>query len=127
MHLCSPGQRQPTGAYLTEDLNLLESPQVRGKAARGEYYNRLYLIGADGLMLPEPYYVEHRAENEPIVSHVETNEDITDVDTLRSTAQAQVDTAATVSRSYTCKVADLEKLLPQEYGHLRLEVYDTVI
>ena len=127
VHLVSPGQRQPTGAYLTEDLNLLESPQVRGKAARGEYYNRLYLIGADGLTLPEPYYVEHRAEDESIVSHVETNEDITDVDTLRSTAQAQVDAAATVSRSYTCKVADLEKLLPQEYGHLRLEVYDTVI
>lgn len=127
VHLCSPGQRQPTGAYLTEDLNLLESPQVRGKAARGEYYNRLYLIGADGLTLPEPYYVEHRAENEPIVSHVETNEDITDVDTLRSTAQAQVDAAAIVSRSYTCKVADLYRLRPQEYAHLKIDLYDTVI
>ena len=127
VHLVSPGQRQPTGAYLTEDLNLLEAPQVRGKAARGEYYNRLYLIGADGLMLPEPYYVEHRAENEPIVSHVETNEDITDVDTLRSTAQAQVDAAAIVSRSYTCKVADLYRLRPQEYAHLKIDLYDTVI
>lgn len=29
VHLYSPGQRQPTGAYLTEDLNLLEAPQVR--------------------------------------------------------------------------------------------------
>ena len=53
VHLYSPGQRNPTGCYLTEDLNLFEAPQARGKAVRGEYYNRLYLIGADGLMLLE--------------------------------------------------------------------------
>ena len=127
VHLVSPGQRQPTGAYLTEDLNLLEAPQVRGKAARGEYYNRLYLIGADGLTLPAPYYVEHRAENEPIVSHVETNEDITDLTTLQATAQAQVETASRIQRSYTCKAADLYRLRPQEYGHLKIDLYDTVI
>ena len=135
VHLISPGQRQPTGAYLTEDLNLLEAPQVRGKAVRGEYYNRLYLMGADGLMLPAPYYVEHRAETEPIVSHVETNEDITDLDTLQATAQSMVKAAAVISRSYTCKVADLCKLRTK--GHTgdssgvavewALELYDTII
>ena len=127
VHLVSPGQRQPTGAYLTEDLNLLEAPQVRGKAVRGEYYNRLYLMGADGLMLPAPYYVEHRAETEPIVSHVETNEDITDLDTLQATAQSMVKAAAAISRSYTCKVADLYKLRPKEHPFLKLNLYDTMI
>lgn len=127
VHLVSPGQRQPTGAYLTEDLNLLEAPQVRGKAARGEYYNRLYLIGADGLTLPAPYYVENRAENEPVVSHVETNEDISDTATLQSTAAQMVAEASKVSRSYTCKVADLYRLRPEEYAHLKIGLYDTVI
>ena len=127
VHLYSPGQRQPTGAYLTEDLNLLEAPQVRGKAARGEYYNRLYLIGADGLTLPSPYYVENRAGNEPVVSHVETNEDISDTATLQSTAAQMVAEASTVARSYTCKVADLYRLRPAEYAHLKIDLYDTVI
>ena len=127
VHLISPGQRQPTGAYLTEDLNLLEAPQVRGKAVRGEYYNRLYLMGADGLMLPAPYYVEHRADSEPIVSHVESNEDITDLDTLQATARSMVKAAAAISRSYTCKVADLYKLRPKEHPFLKLNLYDTMI
>ena len=127
VHLVSPGQRQPTGAYLTEDLNLLEAPQVRGKAVRGEYYNRLYLMGADGLMLPAPYYVEHRADSEPVVSHVESNEDITDLDTLQATARSMVKAAAAISRSYTCKVADLYKLRPKEHPFLKLNLYDTMI
>lgn len=127
VHLYSPGQRNPTGCYLTEDLNLFEAPQARGKAVRGEYYNRLYLIGADGLMLPAPYYVEYRAEGEPIVSHVEVNEDITDLGTLQTTASSQVKTAATITRSYTCKVADLYRLRPGEYAHLKIDIYDTVI
>lgn len=127
VHLCSPGQRQPTGAYLTEDLNLLESPQIRGKAQRGEYYNRLYLIGADGLMLPGSHYVEHRAENEPIVSHVEVNEDIIDSATLYSTAMEMVQKAAAISRSYTCRVADLNKLRPKGHTSLKMALYDTVI
>ena len=127
VHLVSPGQRQPTGAYLTEDLNLLEAPQVRGKAPRGEYYNRLYLIGADGLLLPGSHYVEYRASSEPIVSHVESNEDITDSSTLYSTAMEMVQKAATISRSYTCRLADLYRLRPAEYGHLQIGLYDTVI
>ena len=127
VHLYSPGQRNPTGCYLTEDLNLFEAPQARGKAVRGEYYNRLYLIGADGLMLPSPYYVEYRAESESIVSHVEVNEDITDLATLQTTAASQVKTAATIARSYTCKVADLYRLRPEEYAHLKIDIYDTVI
>lgn len=127
VHLCSPGQRQPTGAYLTEDLNLLEAPQVRGKAVRGEYYNRLYLIGADGLLLPGSHYVEYRAASEPIVSHVEVNEDIIDSATLYSTAMEMVQKAAAISRSYTCRVADLNKLRPKVHTFLQLHLYDTII
>ena len=135
VHLVSPGQRQPTGAYLTEDLNLLEAPQVRGKAPRGEYYNRLYLIGADGLLLPGSHYVEYRASSEPIVSHVESNEDITDSAVLYSTAMEMVQKAAAISRSYTCKVADLYKLQTTVHTgaptdvklNLKLALYDTII
>ena len=90
VHLYSAGQRSPTGAYLTEDLNLLEAPQVRSKTARGAYYNRLYLIGADGLMLPGDHYVENRTADAPIVSHVETNEDLSDAAALLATAQQMV-------------------------------------
>lgn len=127
VHLYSASQRQPTGCYLTEDLNLLETPQVKGKAERGAYYNRLYLIGADGLMLPAPYYVESRAAGDPIVSHVEENGDIADAAALLTTAQEMVAAAARASRSYTCKVADLERLRPDAYAHLKLGLYDTVI
>ena len=127
VHLYSPGQRQPTGAYLTEDLNLLEAPQVRGKAARGEYYNRLYLVGADGLTLPEPYYVECRTEGEPIVSHTETNEDISDLEALKTTALSMVQAAAKPARSYTCKAVDLNKLRPKECTYLQLKLYDTIL
>lgn len=127
VHLLSPGQRPLTGAYLTEDLNLLEAPQVRGKAPRGEYYNRLYLIGADGLLLPGDHYVEERAASEPIVSHVEANEEIEDVDTLKAVAQGMVKAAAAIQRSYACKVADLYRLRPKEYAHLEIALYDKVI
>lgn len=127
VHLISPGLRAPGGCYLTEDLNLLECPQVRGKAKRGEYYNRLYLFGADGLRLPAPYYVEHRAEDEEVVCACKTDDSIGDADTLLATAQAMVNEAAVIARSYTCRVADLERLRPVEYAHLRFDMYDSVI
>lgn len=127
VHLISPGLRAPTGCYLTEDLNLLECPQVRGKAKRGEYYNRLYLVGKDGLRLPAPYYVEHRAESEPVLSACKVDESIEDADTLLAAAQQMVDEAAAIPRSYTCRVADLERLRPKEYAHLRFALYDSVI
>lgn len=38
-----------------------------------------------------------------------------------------VKTAAPISRSYTCKAADLYRLRPQEYAHLKIHLYDTVI
>ena len=127
VHLCSPGQRQPTGCYLTEELNLLQSPQVKGKAERGDWYNRLYLAGADGLMLPAPYYVEHRGPDDPIVSHFEQDDDLTTSADLLAAATSMVAEASKVSRSYTCKVADLARLYPEQYPHLALDIYDTVI
>ena len=71
--------------------------------------------------------MENRAGNEPVVSHVETNEDISDTATLQSTAAQMVAEASTVARSYTCKVADLYRLRPAEYAHLKIDLYDTVI
>ncbi|MGN0706772.1 MAG: phage tail protein [Faecalibacterium sp.] len=127
VRLVSPGLHAPSGCYLTEDLNLLECPQVRGKAKRGEYYNRLYLFGAGGLRLPAPCYVERRAEGDPVVSACKTEESIEDAETLLFTAQAMVDEAAVIARSYTCRVADLERMRPTEYAHLRLNLYDSVI
>ena len=62
-----------------------------------------------------------------MVSHVETNEDISDTATLQNTAAQMVAEASKVTRSYTCKVADLERLRPEEYAHLAIDLYDTVI
>ena len=127
VHLYSPGRRQPSGCYLTEELNLLQAPQVKGKAERGDWYNRLYLAGADGLMLPAPYYVENRGPDDPIVSHFEQDDDLTDAAALLAAATSMVAEASRASRSYTCKLADLARLYPERYPHLALDIYDTVI
>ena len=79
------------------------------------------------MLLPGSHYVEYRAASEPIVSHVEVNEDIIDSATLYSTAMEMVQKAAAISRSYTCRVADLNKLRPKVHTFLQLHLYDTII
>jgi len=42
------------GAYFTTDLNLTETPSIKGTAKAGTYYTRLYLRGKDGLSRTPP-------------------------------------------------------------------------
>jgi hypothetical protein len=125
--LCSPGKLEPTGAYYTEDLNLLETPTVKYSAARGDYYTRLYMTGADGLTLPSPGYVECKTYDSRTISAYLSDESIEDAATLQAYAQKTVNAAAKVDRSYTCKIVDLAKLDPEKYGWLDSPIYSSII
>jgi hypothetical protein len=125
--LCSPGKLEPTGAYYTEDLNLLETPTVKYSAARGDYYTRLYMTGADGLQLPSPGYVECKDYDSRTISAYLSDESIEDAATLQAYAQKTVNAAAKVDRSYTCKIVDLAKLDPEKYGWLDSPIYSSII
>lgn len=118
---------EATGTYFTTDLNLTETPSIKGKAEAGTYYNRLYLRGKDGLALPSPGYVENRTYDSRIVSAYKEETDIETQSELLAVAQQMVDAASVPDRSYTCKVVDLAKCKPKQYAFLTYGINDIIV
>lgn len=128
VHLWYPSNLTVSGAYYTDELNLTERPQFRGRAS--DFYTRLYPVGKDGLTIADVNngvpYVECHDWSDEIISRYWQDERYTDAQTLLEDAQTTVNNAGIPERSYVCAIADLAKVDPDKYGHLTASMYQIV-
>lgn len=115
--------------YFVEDLNLSE---LTMKGSSSQVVTRLYPIGKDGLTIESvnnglPYIEDHRFTDFDICK-IWRDERYTNAQSLKDDAIAKLATMAAPIRSYTCKIIDLAKTIPETYGDvLNFKLYDKVI
>ena len=62
-----------------------------------------------------------------VIWHSETDSSISNKSALKIKADAMVKAAAFPKRSYSCKIADLARLAPDQYAYLSFGLYDKVV
>lgn len=120
----SPAKMQPTGEYLTSELNL-KSLSFKGSST--DFATRLYCYGANGMTLEKAQvddgsggmrdhgltYVENHEYAEKLVCAYWVDERYTDPTSMYLDALDKLTTLSTPVRSYECKVRDLAKKDPR--------------
>lgn len=126
LQILKPENMQPTGVYLTDELNLTN---LCFKGSSSDFVTRLYPYGKDGLNIVSVNdgveYVENHDYSDKVISAVWTDSDCTDPTELRDLAVAQLKTLACPTRSYTCTVSDFGKT-NGPYKHLQMGLYSVV-
>ena len=132
----SPDSMQPTGEYLTSELNL-KSLSFKGEST--DFATRLYAYGKDGMSIADaqvddgaggtkPYglpYVENRSYVDKIICAYWTDERYTVPENLKEDAEEKLATLAFPVRSYECDVIDLAKQ-NGEYSFLDFSMHKKV-
>lgn len=110
-----PTKMQPTGEYLTSELNL-KTLSFKGETT--DFATRLYAYGKDGMSIEEAVvdgkryglpYVENKAYSDKVVCAYWSDERYTIPENLYADALAKVATMSYPVRSYECTVIDLAK------------------
>lgn len=118
----------PTGTYFTDELNLSD---MTYKGSTTSLVTRLYPYGKDGLSIASlnngKDYLENHSYTDKVVSAIWRDERYTNKQTLLDDAKAKLAVLAVPEQSYTAKVIDLAKTLPDTYGDvLAFDLYDVV-
>lgn len=118
----------PTGTYFTDELNLGD---MTYKGSTTSLVTRLYPYGKDGLSIASlnngKAYLENYSYTDKVVSAIWRDERYTNKQTLLDAAKAKLAVLAVPEQSYTAKVIDLAKTLPDTYGDvLAFDLYDVV-
>lgn len=119
---------EPTGTYFTDELNLSD---MTYKGSTTSLVTRLYPYGKDGLSIASlnngKAYLENYSYTDKVVSAIWRDERYTNKQTLLDDANAKLAVLAVPEQSYTAKVIDLAKTLPDTYGDvLAFDLYDVV-
>lgn len=119
---------EPTGTYFTDELNLSD---MTYKGSTTSLVTRLYPYGKDGLSIASlnngKAYLENYSYTDKVVSDIWRDERYTNKQTLLDDANAKLAVLAVPEQSYTAKVIDLAKTLPDTYGDvLAFDLYDVV-
>lgn len=119
---------EPTGTYFTDELNLSD---MTYKGSTTSLVTRLYPYGKDGLSIASlnngKAYLENYSYTDKVVSAIWRDERYTNKQTLLDDANAKLAMLAVPEQSYTAKVIDLAKTLPDTYGDvLAFDLYDVV-
>lgn len=126
--LYDPTTERPSGAYFTDELNLTESPQYKGKAKN--LYTRLYAQGKGGLTFADinegKPYVDCFDYTDRVICRFWKDERYTDPESLKRAAETAVKKDAVPARSYECSVVDLASIDPEHYAFLRVRMYQAV-
>ena len=122
-----PDALEPTGVYLTDELNLIS---VDFKGSSDNLCTRLYPYGKDGLDITGVTengedYIEDYSFCPRRISQIWRDDQYTDPYDLLQAARAKLAVLAKPERSYSCSVMDVAKMNP-DYANLRLTLYDTV-
>lgn len=127
--LLFPSSEKPGGAYFTDELNLTEPPQYKGKAK--DFYTRLYAQGKDGMTFADinggKSYVDCFDYTDRVICRFWKDERYTDPESLKRAAEATVKTAAVPERSYECSVVDLARIDPKQFSFLGIKMYQAVL
>lgn len=134
VHLYLPEQNQPTGAYLTDELNL---KQVNYKGKSSDFITRLYAYGKDGLSFADINdgrpYVEDHTYSDKVVCGYWKDERYTIKENLLEDAKRNLAQKAVPQRSYECSAIDLAEIKESTdgkdqniYSFLELSLYNVV-
>ncbi len=127
--LVDPAAYKTTPAYFTDELNL---KSLATTVTTDGYATRLYAYGAEGISFApinggKPYVdASDQPEGAPVVSAYWQEDEITDPEELLEAARKKVEVLATPIASYELNVIDLAKTKPEEYGYLKVRLYDRV-
>lgn len=118
----------PTGTYFTDELNLSD---MTYKASTTSLVTRLYPYGKEGLSISSlnngKEYIENHSYTNKVISAIWRDERYTNKQVLLDDAKAKLAVLAVPEQSYTAKVIDLAKTLPDTYGAvLAFDLYDVV-
>lgn len=119
---------EPTGTYFTDELNLSD---MTYKGSTTSLVTRLYPYGKDNLSIAslnnDKNYIENHSYTDKVISAIWRDERYTNKQTLLDDAKAKLAVLAVPEQSYTAKVIDLAKTLPDTYGDvLAFDLYDVV-
>lgn len=119
---------EPTGTYFTDELNLSD---MTYKGSTTSLVTRLYPYGKDNLSIASlnngKNYIENHSYTDKVISAIWRDERYTNKQTLLDDANAKLAVLAVPEQSYTAKVIDLAKTLPDTYGDvLAFDLYDVV-
>lgn len=129
IYVIKPGNNtEPTGTYFTDELNLTE---LNYKGSSTSFVTRLYPYGKDGLTIADvnngKEYIDNNSYSDKIVSQIWRDERYTDAQSLYDDSVVKLAALAVPEQSYTCKVVDLAKALPNKYGAiLNYDLYDVI-
>lgn len=118
----------PTGAYFTDELNLTD---LTFKGSSSGLVTKLYAFGKDGLDISSvnngKRFIEDHAYTDKVIVAIWRDERYTDAQSLYDDAVVKLAAMAVPARSYTCKVVDLAKAMPEKYGDiLSYDLYDVI-
>ena len=117
-----------SGVYFTDDLNLVD---LAYKGSALNIVTKLYPVGKDGLRITNinngKSYIENHIFTDRTIIAEWRDERYTDPQALLDDARLKLAESAKPEQSYTVKVIDLAKLLPDKYGDvLSYDLYDIV-
>lgn len=117
VHIYNPSDNQPTGAYVTDELNLTEC-QFKGYSTT--FATRLYCRGKDGMTFSAindgKTYVDDHTYTDKVICAYWRDERYTDKANMLADAKRNLAAMAVPQRSYQCSVIDLAKVTEQAEG-----------
>ena len=119
---------EPTGTYFTDELNLSD---MTYKGSTASLVTRLYPYGKDNLSISSlnngKNYIENHSYTDKVISAIWRDERYTNKQRLLDDGVAKLAVLAVPEQSYTAKIIDFAKALPDTYGDvLAFDLYDIV-
>lgn len=125
----SPDAIAPSGVYLSQELNLKQAPICSSSSK--DFATRLYAVGKDGLTFASinegKPYIDNNLYSDRIISAYWKNEQLETPEGLLAEAVKQLNQLAMPAQSYQCDLMDLAKIDPQRWGHLQVEMYQSMV
>jgi phage minor structural protein len=118
LEVINPLLIQPSGEYLSEELNL---KSVSFKGSSSDFITRLYPFGKDNLTIAgvngNKQYIDNNEYSDKVVCGVWRDERYTDAQSLRDDAIEKLKKLAWPTRSYACDVSAID---------LNIKLYDII-
>lgn len=125
----NPDNIQPTGAYLSEELNLKSNPTYTSKTEG--FATRLYCYGEENMTFADindgKPYVENHTYSDRIISAYWKDERYKDKESLLSAGQAKIDAISIPTQSYQCDMIDLARVDKEQWGQLTISMYAGIV
>ena len=118
----------PSGVYFTDELNLIE---LTYKGDASNIVTRLMPLGRDDLNISSvnngDWYINNNLFSDKVITAIWKDERYTNPQVLLEDAHIKLDDMSKPTQSYTVKIMDLAKSLPEKYGDvLSYNLYDIV-